>query len=164
MSIPIPLLNRAIFSDRRARANEGGYIPLPSTMPPPHRPWPCDFPSRLTRGAASTFSALILGVLVGIFIGFNFSFSICRTSYGLLPPPPPQASSEGTWTENHVSIPTPHVTIPQPESPSLEELRDMVSSTRGYWARDYSLQLGWNNVSDLYFNVSSSHPFFRCGI
>lgn len=28
----------------------------------------------------------------------------------------------------------------------LEELRSMVSQTKGYFARDYSLHLGWNNV------------------
>lgn len=35
------------------------------------------------------------------------------------------------------------------ESPSLSDLQDMVSRTNGYYARDYSLNLGWNNVSDL---------------
>jgi hypothetical protein len=29
----------------------------------------------------------------------------------------------------------------------LEELRDLVAQTKGYFARDYSLGLGWNNVS-----------------
>lgn len=29
---------------------------------------------------------------------------------------------------------------------SLDELREMVSRTKGYYARDYSLNLGWNNM------------------
>ena len=38
-----------------------------------------------------------------------------------------------------------------PSSPSdilsLEQIRDIVAPTRGFLARDYSLYLGWNNVS-----------------
>jgi len=30
---------------------------------------------------------------------------------------------------------------------TLDQLREMVSKTKGYYARDYSLGLGWNNVS-----------------
>lgn len=33
------------------------------------------------------------------------------------------------------------------DNPTLEELRDIVARSNGYWARDYSLNLGWNNVS-----------------
>jgi hypothetical protein len=38
-----------------------------------------------------------------------------------------------------------------PSSPSdvitLEQIRDIVATTRGFFSRDYSLNLGWNNVS-----------------
>ena len=38
-----------------------------------------------------------------------------------------------------------------PSSPSdvlsLEQIRDIVAPTRGFFSRDYSLNLGWNNVS-----------------
>ena len=30
--------------------------------------------------------------------------------------------------------------------PTLEHIRDIVASTRGFFSRDYSLHLGWNNV------------------
>ena len=30
---------------------------------------------------------------------------------------------------------------------SLEQIRDITASTRGFFTRDYSLYLGWNNVS-----------------
>jgi hypothetical protein len=33
------------------------------------------------------------------------------------------------------------------EGMDLERLRKMVSKTNGYYGRDYSLGLGWNNVS-----------------
>ncbi len=29
---------------------------------------------------------------------------------------------------------------------SLEQIRDIIAPTRGFYARDYSLNLGWNNV------------------
>jgi len=35
----------------------------------------------------------------------------------------------------------------QVEDANLEVLREMVSKTKGYYGRDYSLGLGWNNVS-----------------
>ena len=52
--------------------------------------------------------------------------------------------------------PTPVLEEPHPPSPSpspvsdvltLEQIRDIVASTRGFFSRDYSLGLGWNNVS-----------------
>ncbi|KAI9439096.1 hypothetical protein H4582DRAFT_2142398 [Lactarius indigo] len=44
---------------------------------------------------------------------------------------------------------------PSPPSPpsdvlSLEQIRDIVAPTRGFFARDYSLGLGWNNVRYIY--------------
>ena len=32
---------------------------------------------------------------------------------------------------------------------TLEQIRDIVAPTRGFYSRDYSLYLGWNNVSRL---------------
>jgi hypothetical protein len=34
-----------------------------------------------------------------------------------------------------------------PDVLSLEHIRDIVAPTRGFFSRDYSLYLGWNNVS-----------------
>jgi hypothetical protein len=51
-------------------------------------------------------------------------------------------------------LPTSTDIPPEPPSPSLasaeltlEQIRDIVAPTRGYFSRDYSLYLGWNNVS-----------------
>ena len=52
----------------------------------------------------------------------------------------------------------PSTTVPEisPPSPSpspisdvltVEQIRDVVAPTRGFFVRDYSLNLGWNNVS-----------------
>ncbi len=43
--------------------------------------------------------------------------------------------------------PLTHSPLPETEHLSLEALRELVSSTEGFLARDYSLNLGWNNVS-----------------
>jgi hypothetical protein len=45
------------------------------------------------------------------------------------PPPPPQYKNHDD--DDHLG---------------LEELRDLVAQTKGYFVRDYSLGLGWNNV------------------
>jgi hypothetical protein len=58
-------------------------------------------------------------------------------------------SSEWTiFTNRALSSPT---SDEAPSSPSdvlsLEQIRDIVTPTRGFFSRDYSLYLGWNNVS-----------------
>ncbi|KAF7984549.1 hypothetical protein HWV62_13743 [Athelia sp. TMB] len=39
-----------------------------------------------------------------------------------------------------------HAPITNYDNPSLSQLHAMISSTKGYWARHYSLNLGWNNI------------------
>ena len=59
------------------------------------------------------------------------------TSESTIPndPPPPQSSS------------------PISDVLTLEQIRDIVAPTRGFFSRDFSLGLGWNNVSDVYCQV-----------
>jgi hypothetical protein len=125
------LLDRGNAIDRDA--NEAGYTPLANAR---SRKSQWDI-LRLTRNGAITFSALALAVLAGILIGFSFSYFNHRPQFGVLLPP--KSSSP---------IPTLSSAVPDTESLSLEALRDMVARTKGYWARDYSLHLGWNNVSN----------------
>jgi len=47
---------------------------------------------------------------------------------------------------NSASSP-PSSRTPVPDVLTLEQIRDIVASTRGFFSRDYSLGLGWNNVS-----------------
>jgi hypothetical protein len=58
------------------------------------------------------------------------------------------SSNKSTPTNHALSSPT------SEEAPSslsdvlsLEQIRDIVAPTRGFFTRDYSLNLGWNNVS-----------------
>jgi hypothetical protein len=50
---------------------------------------------------------------------------------------------------NHA--PSSHTSEETPSFPSdvlsFEQIRDIVATTRGFFTRDYSLNLGWNNVS-----------------
>jgi len=52
------------------------------------------------------------------------------------PSPTPPTSTETTspWTSSSSDVLT------------LEQIRDLVAPTRGFFTRDYSLGLGWNNV------------------
>lgn len=55
---------------------------------------------------------------------------------------------------------------------SIDKIRKMVEGTKGYYVRDYSLGLGWNNVGHFYFILPKSSnilvltclPTLRCGI
>jgi hypothetical protein len=57
--------------------------------------------------------------------------------------PSPTSSMATPW------FPPPSST---PDELTLEQIRDIVTRTRGFYSRDYSIHLGWNNVG-----VYSSH-------
>ena len=40
--------------------------------------------------------------------------------------------------------------VPGEEEWDMNRIQDMVSKTKGFYARDYSLHLGWNNVSSIH--------------
>ena len=65
-------------------------------------------------------------------------------SYGLF-----QLGSNKSTPTNHT--PSSHASDEAPPSLSdvlsLDQVRDIVATTRGFFARDYALHLGWNNVS-----------------
>jgi hypothetical protein len=52
---------------------------------------------------------------------------------------------------------TPKQLIAEEEAPwSIDKIREMVSHTKGYYVRDWSLGLGWNNVCACFFLVLRS--------
>ena len=89
-----------------------------------------------------------IGISLGSFIlaGLIFYMTFLSPHGPLL-----LGSSEWSIPANHtLSSPT------SDEAPSslsdvltLEQIRDIVAPTRGFFSRDYSLKLGWNNVSIL---------------
>lgn len=133
---PFSLLGRANTTDKDS--NEGIYTRR-NTHPPKSRPnifmlSPNGFPPCLTLALAVLFGSL----LAYCFLFFNYPLQYKHVS-------PPNHSSEST-----ISIPDSPIAIPDAEHPGLEALRDMVAHTKGYWARDWSLWIGWNNVSCTY--------------
>ncbi|KAF8846365.1 hypothetical protein BDN67DRAFT_986692 [Paxillus ammoniavirescens] len=64
---------------------------------------------------------------------------------------PPDAVSSELTAEDAIPLIPPNASNPIDVRPlgeylSMDEIRAMVSQTRGFYARDYSLGLGWNNV------------------
>jgi hypothetical protein len=93
---------------------------------------------RLTRKGAPTFVTVALAALVGLLVGYSISSYTLRPDYGRVTQLPPPLSQP---------IAAPTVDPHDSDYLDLEALGQMVARSKGYWARDYSLHLGWNNVS-----------------
>ena len=50
--------------------------------------------------------------------------------------------------------------VPGEEEWSMDRIQEMVSKTKGYYARNYTLALGWNNVSSCHRHNPASHLLF----
>jgi hypothetical protein len=113
----------------------------------------------LGTGLFSTI--IIVGLLVICYMTF-LTPSFLRSSdwYGLSQvhphSPEPVYADVSLSTSSKPVFPTPTSTEEPPRLPSpslaadeltLEQIRDIVTPTRGFYSRDYSLHLGWNNVS-----------------
>ena len=58
--------------------------------------------------------------------------------------PPPTTLPTPTTVETSPPLPSPN---PTSDVLTVEQIRDVMAPTRGFFTRDYSLGLGWNNVS-----------------
>jgi hypothetical protein len=103
--------------------------------------------SRHRNGFIHSFNNIPgIGLFIGSFLLVGLIFYMTFLSpHGLL------LLSSSKW-----SIPTNHDSSSptSDETPSslsdvlsLDQIRDIVATTRGFFSRDYSLYLGWNNVS-----------------
>ena len=85
----------------------------------------------------------------GITISFSLVGLIFYMTFSL--PHGPLLLSNSKWSAptNHASSSPTSDEAPSllPNILSLEQIRDIVAPTRGFFSRDYSLWLGWNNVS-----------------
>ena len=88
---------------------------------------------------------------IGIFVASFLLLGLILYMTFFSPHPGPLffISSEWTIPANHAfSSPSSDETSPSPSDVlSLKQIRDIVAPTRGFLSRDYSLYLGWNNVS-----------------
>ena len=87
-----------------------------------------------------------IGIVLGSFLLLGLILYMTFLSpHGL----PLFSSSKWFIPTNHApSLPIFHkAPSSPPDALSLEQIRGIVAPTRGFFSRDYSLYLGWNNVS-----------------
>jgi hypothetical protein len=99
------------------------------------------------------FSACILIGLIGYMTLLTPQGTLLTTPldwYGLSKADPNYPESMQTEPSSFTHT-TPQTGLPPPfpalDELTLEQIRDIVAPTRGFYSRDYSLHLGWNNVS-----------------
>ena len=100
------------------------------------------------NGFSLTFNSIPgVGISLGSFVLIVISYMTFLSPHG----PLFYSYSEWTIATNHAfSSASSDEASPSPsDALSLEQIRDIVAPTRGFLSRDYSLYLGWNNVSIL---------------
>lgn len=108
---------------------------------------------RFARSGPAPFMFLAIALLTGLFGGYMLASPPRKAELCSFPFDTPSTPSNHAYPETIPSQNTAH--SDQSASGSLlvsddldiETLRSMVTGTRGYYARDYSMGLGWNNVS-----------------
>jgi len=78
---------------------------------------------------------------IGIFLGSFFLVGLILYMTFISPHGPLLLSSSKWFTSTN------HISSSPSDVLSLEQIRGIVAPTRGFFSRDYSLYLGWNNVS-----------------
>jgi hypothetical protein len=173
VSSRIPYINHTPLPTFQPPSPWGGRdLPSPPMDPPLLPPPPSQHTHDRTFRRWSTFlrssplrSGAFLGTLIfaGLVVYTTFlsphgalavwrrppdwhGFSLNETSISDLDHASPSNSSSEPTTTAETSHPSPS---PSPISDVLtvEQIRDIVAPTRGFFTRDYSLGLGWNNVS-----------------
>ena len=95
---------------------------------------------------SSTSSLVGVAILVGVLVGFGLSTVGYSAKFQFLSQSLPALntlSEEVVWYHDA----TPHSSQSSlTAAHELQYLSDMVAKTNGFYARDYSLWLGWNNV------------------
>ena len=119
---------------------------------------------RLIHLQAWSFSGI--AATCGIIITLIFSHPSSHF-FRLTSPQQPQCSIPGVGinsasalvSEGYTRTGLGQYVAPDEDRWSLESLYDMMSRTQGYYARDYSVWLGWNNVCAGLLPVSAPHAY-----
>lgn len=121
----------------------GGYFPVSNSQELPQF-YRSSSLLRFTRNGPSV-ALLAIALVSGLLGGFVLSTSSLRLDLCPMPLDALNGISDTFHPPTHDSV------IPslQSEELDLEALRAIVSRTRGYYARDYSMTLGWNNVRSI---------------
>ncbi|KAF7984551.1 hypothetical protein HWV62_13747 [Athelia sp. TMB] len=123
------------------------YLPVNNRSGPPrdskvHIPY-------LVRNGSPTFLSLILAALLGALVGYNL---LSRGPPDYYNPFSGSTELSDNPLDTGVLSPWPYIPPPRPASDqdkdhlTLEELREIAAQTKGFWVRDWSLHLGWNNM------------------
>jgi len=134
-----------------------------SPSPPPHHgrlfrlcgPFLC-FRNGVIRTAIVS-TVILVGLIFHVTLLTPHAHILSRLSdwNGLSQHPNPVYASTSLSSSASPS-PTPTVTTPwflTPDDLTLEQIRDIVTPTRGFYPRDYSVHLGWNNVGVHHFHM-----------
>ncbi|KAH7890025.1 hypothetical protein F5I97DRAFT_1800529 [Phlebopus sp. FC_14] len=104
---------------------------------------------RLARNGPASFALLAAALVTGLLGGFVLSSSgrkadLCQLPFDTLSP----ISDDDYPITSHPPNTAPHseALFLDRDELDVEALQSIVSSTRGYYARDYSMALGWNNM------------------
>lgn len=120
------------------------YLPVsnrsgPSTVQIPY----------LVRHGSPTLISLVLAAFLGTLVGYNLLLWKGRPD-NYIPLLAQHELSETSSLGTDPLSPLPYIPPPrtqrEKEHLSVEQLRAIVAPTKGFWARDWSLNLGWNNV------------------
>ena len=159
LSSRIPYINHTpLPTPHHPHSSWRGALPSPPMAPPPLLP----NPSQATHGrtfrrwriflrSSPLRSAAFLGALIFVslvvyttFLSPHGPLVWYRPSDWLQHETPVSDASPTATTETPDPSPSP---TPIPDVLTVEQIRDIVAPTRGFFTRDYSLGLGWNNVS-----------------
>ncbi|KAH0830351.1 hypothetical protein J3R83DRAFT_1745 [Lanmaoa asiatica] len=116
---------------------------------------------RLARNGPISFALLAIALLTGLLGGYMLASPAHKAELCTFPFDTPSTPSNYSYPKA-----SPHQDTARPDQPAegsllvnddfdLKALHSMVTGTRGYYARDYSMGLGWNNVSHF-----ASHRLF----
>ena len=134
-----------------------GFPPIPSCLNMPRGP--------LAFMGSAALCGMILHTLY--FVAFHQSNTTHSSISSLQPSPWKDNDNPSTYSQDSCTLPpvsTQYLTVtadaPAPTARdswvtmndmTLEEIREMVSKTKGLFTRDFSLGLGWNNVGSSCF-------------
>lgn len=132
------------------------YSPL---LPPPDRS-PLPIKHTLVRRGNTLIILLVFAVVIVVGATRTFDLQVAFASKrpdAVSPELPPEGSTSSAVEHSLDASPPPHTPTYVPatdyfkEHLSTEEIKEMVSQARGFYTREYSLGLGWNNACALLY-------------
>lgn len=106
---------------------------------------------RFARNGPSSFAFLAIALLTGLLGGYMLASPERKDGLCIFPFDAPSYPNNHAYPEPSQNTVHPHQSasgsLLASDDLDLEALRSIVTGTRGYYARDFSMGLGWNNVS-----------------